>query len=103
MPMRRRPKSKARTTWAGASGMTREQADAGAVDAEQLPGRLPALLKGQIEDDAIIHRQAQPGVIEHLTLELAGFPAGITERNESVLGSFAARNRGQHVARGRHL
>src|ERR1019366_3927097 len=70
--------------------MARDEADAGAVDAQQLPGRLPAILERQVEYDALVHRQAQPGVVEHLALELSGFPAGIAEGDEGVLRPRAA-------------
>src|ERR1700729_1883936 len=99
IPMRRRPKSKARMTWAGALGMTCYEAHAGAVHSQQLPGRLPAILERQAEDDVLVHRQAQPGVIEHFALELTGFPARITERHEGILRTCAAGDGREHVAR----
>src|SRR6185312_800936 len=70
MPMRLRPKSKPRATRPRPSGMARGEAHARAVDAQQLPGSLPAILEGKVEDDLFAHRQAQPGIVEHFALEL---------------------------------
>jgi len=53
---------------------------------------------GRPKNDALIHRQAQPGVIEHFALELTGFPAGIAERHEGVQGTCAAGDGREHVA-----
>ena len=48
------------------------------------------IFERQVEYDALVHRQAQPGVVEHLALELSGFPAGIAQGDEGVLRSGAA-------------
>src|ERR1700689_4852981 len=98
-PIRRRPKSKARTPRATPSGMTCGETDARTVHAQQAPGRLPAIFERQLKHDALVDRQAEPGVVEHFTLQLAGIPAGIAERHERPVRAFAARNRRQHVTR----
>ena len=73
-------------------------AEAVDVDAQQAPGARPALLERQLEYDTRIHRHRGPGVLDHLALELARFPARVAERDESVGGPLAARHRGEHVA-----
>src|ERR1700688_3079917 len=98
-PMRRRPKSKARTTRPRASGMSGGETDPRAVHAQQLPGCLPAIFERQFEHDALVDRQAQPRVFEHFALELSGVPAGVAQRYEGAMRALAARNRRQHVAR----
>src|ERR1700761_4246617 len=102
-PIRRSPKSKARMTRACASGMTGDEADPRAVDAQQLPRGLPAIFEWQFKHNAGVDRQADPGVIEHLLLELARVPGGISQGNERIGRTVAAGDRRQHVARGRHL
>ena len=59
------------------SGMTGERGELPGFDAEQPERREPALLVGQIEDHAFIGRHRQPGVVEHLFFELAGFPTRV--------------------------
>src|SRR5215472_18090278 len=78
-------------------------AEAVDVDAQQAPGTRPALLERQLEYDARIDRHRGPGVLHHLALELARFPAGVAERDERIRWSLAARHRGEHIARGRDL
>src|ERR1700691_2763391 len=102
-PIRRRPKSKAKTTRARASGMSGGEADARAVYAKQLPGRLPAILERQFEHDALVDRQAQAGAVEHFALQLSGIPAGVAQRHEGAFRTLAARDRRQHVTRGGDL
>src|ERR1700761_3331972 len=92
-PIRRSPKSKARMTRACASGMTGDEADPRAVDAQQLPRGLPAVFERQFEDNAIVDRQADPGVVEHLLLELSGIPGCIAERHERVHRPIATGDR----------
>src|SRR5271154_4411220 len=72
MPIRRVPKSNDRIKRARRSGMTGGQADPGGVNAEGLPGCLPAFLIRQLEHDALIHRHRKPGIVENLALELPG-------------------------------
>src|SRR5262245_12561170 len=93
------PKSTARMSAGPASGMTGEGRELAGFHAEQPERREPALLVGQIEDHAFIRGHREPGVVEHLLLELAGFPAGVTERDERLLGAGATGHRGEHVAR----
>src|SRR5436190_24051900 len=86
MPILLVPKSNARTTAIvlgdPGSGMTGERGELAGFHAEQPERCEPALLVGQIEDHALIGGHREPGVVEHLLLELAGFPARITERDE---------------------
>src|SRR5690349_21592807 len=101
-PIRFSPKSKARTTdaWSGMSG---ERGELAGFDAEQAERSAPALLVGQVEDHAFIGRHRQPGVVEQLLFELAGFPARVAQRDEGLLGTRAHGHGGQHVTRGGHL
>src|SRR5687768_9906519 len=64
IPIRFRPKSSARTIFAGLvarSGMTGERSELPGFDTEQPERREPALLVGQIEDHALVRRHRQPG------------------------------------------
>src|SRR5688572_29379740 len=106
MPMRLRPKSKARTTmgcdWAW-SGMSGKRGELPGFDAEQTQRGAPALFVGQIEDHALIGGNRQPGVVQQLLLELTGFPARVAQRDECLVGTGAGGHGGEHVARGGHL
>src|SRR6188768_2149339 len=102
IPIRFSPKSSA-TTIVGLlgarSGMTGKRGELPGLDAEQPERREPTLLVGQIENHAFIGGHRQPGVVEHLFFELAGFPARVAESNERLLGSIAGGHGGEHVAR----
>src|SRR6478735_3414368 len=106
MPIRRSPKSIA-TMIVGCmgarSGMTGDRGELPGFDAEQPKRGEPTLLVGQIEYHAFICRHRQPGVVEHLLFELTGFPPGITERDEGLLGSGARSHGGNYIARSGHL
>src|SRR5689334_9331872 len=78
-PIRLSPKSRERTTSGLPSGMTRERGELAGFHAEQPERREPALLVGQVEDHALVGRHREPGIVEHLFLELAGFPARVAE------------------------
>src|SRR6202044_1671874 len=75
-PMRRCPKSNARTICGacsradGASGITADRADEREIDAQYPPGPGPARFERHVEDEARIHRGAEPGVRPDLVLEL---------------------------------
>src|SRR6185312_4408229 len=112
--IRLRPKSNARTACAGWEAAIRSRgsgiagdgahlADLVAIEADELPRALPALLEGHAEHDALVGGHRQPGVLADLALELARIPAGIPEGYEGIRRSVAARHRLQNVARGRHL
>src|SRR5690242_3236367 len=103
MPMRLSPKSKARMASTGFSGMPGDQAQPVDIDAEQPPGADPAFFVGQLEYDACIDRHRGPGVLPDLALQLAGLPARVAERDESIGWTLTASHRGQYIARGRDL
>src|SRR3954468_2690419 len=88
IPILRSPKSSARTVVIRdsdpRSGMTRERGELPGFHAEQPQGGEPTLFIGQVEDHALIRWHRQPGVVEHLAFELAGFPARVAEGNESL-------------------
>src|SRR4051812_22762604 len=73
-PIRLSPKSTERTTSGLPSGMTRERCELAGFHTEQSERCEPTLLVGQVEDHALVRGDGQPGVVEHLALELAGFP-----------------------------
>src|SRR6185437_3335357 len=116
IPMRLRPKSNARTACAGregsiracgtCSGIARDDADLAdlvAVESDELPRALPALLERHAEHDALVRRHRQPGVLANLALELARIPPRVPEGDEGVRRPLAARHRLEHVARGGDL
>ena len=71
------------------------------IDSEQAGGAFVALIVRQIEDDAAVGGPTEPGVVQHLALELPGSPSGVTERHHGASRAIAMGNRGQNVARGR--
>src|SRR6187549_1632806 len=77
MPMRRRPKSKARMRVCGRSGMTWNQAHLVHVHAHQAPRGEPAILVRQVEQQRLVEWQREPRVVLDLAFELAGLPAGV--------------------------
>src|SRR5262245_37135025 len=103
MPMRLSPKSRARTRRISRSGMTGERRELSGLDAEQPERCEPALLVGQIEDHALVGGHREPGIVEHLALELAGFPTRVTECDEGLLRAGAGGHGREYVARGRDL
>src|SRR6185436_12137773 len=88
MPILLSPKSSARTS-STRSGMTGEGRELPGLDTEQSQRGQPALLVWQIEDHAFSGGHRQPGVVEQLAFQLAGFPARVAERDEGLLGSRA--------------
>src|SRR5689334_24326973 len=103
MPIRLSPKSTERMTSGRPSGMTGERGELAGFHTEQPERCEPALLVGQVEDHAFVGGHREPGVVEHLLLELPGFPTRVAERDERLLGAGAGGHRGEHVARGRPL
>src|SRR5688572_22795533 len=73
------------------------------VDAEQTPGGTPALLVGRFEQDALVGRHREPGVLCDLVFELPGAPARIAERDQRRLRAAAARHGVEDVGRRRDL
>ncbi len=80
----------------GAPGFTRQRQQ---VDAELGEGALPLVALSRIEDEVLVGGDAQPAVGLNLGIELAGTPAGVTERQKASLRSGAAANRAQDLER----
>src|SRR4051794_27903611 len=99
IPMRLSPKSTERMTCGRPSGMTRERGELAGFHAEQPERCQPTLLVGQVEDHALVRGHREPGVVEHLFFELAGFPARVAKRDERLFRSGAGRHGGEYVAR----
>src|ERR1700723_394150 len=103
-PILRRPKSKARTIFGrDDSGISAGGADSGQFHAQQAAGRVPARFERQVENQALIHRGAEPGIGANLLLQLAAVPAGIAQGDDGLGRTLAARHGGQNIARGRHM
>src|SRR5262245_43438575 len=102
MPILLSPKSSARTVDTR-SGMTGERGELPGFHAEQPERCEPALLVGQVENHAFIGGYGQPGVVEHLALELPGFPTGIPEGDEGLVRAGAGGHGREHVPRSGHL
>src|SRR5208282_3336844 len=113
MPMRRRPKSNARTIrgapLAGLSGIA-DPGDAGSgiaadrADTRQLHSQeatrgVPARFERQVENQTGVDRGVEPCVRPDLILELSAVPAGIPQGDDGFRRTLAAGHRGQNIAR----
>jgi hypothetical protein len=58
------------------TGLRSQQAE---VDAQACGGGIQALVEGQVEEDGVVCRAGQPGVVGQFGFQLSGFPAGIAE------------------------
>src|SRR5690349_12487481 len=99
MPIRLSPKSRATTISirsATRSGMSGERGELAGFDAEQAERRAPTFLVRQVEDHALVGRYREPGIVEQLLLELAGFPTRVAQRDERFLRAGAGGHGGQH-------
>ena len=70
------------------------------VHTQQLPCRLPTVFKRQFKHDAVIDRQAQPGIVQHFLFELPSVPVCVAERDERIIRPLATGNRRQDISRG---
>src|SRR6185369_9584367 len=100
IPIRFRPKSKARTVRPRRSGMSRFILQPREVEAEELHRRRQPLLGRSVEQDAVARLDREPGVLRQLVLELARGPARVAERDEQLLRALAAAHRFEYVLRG---
>src|SRR4051812_46131292 len=98
-PIRFKPKSKARTVRARPSGMSCRVLQPRVVEAEQFHRLRQALLGRNVEEDRVFRLDGEPGVLRKLLLELSRRPAGVAERHQHALGTFAAADGFQDVLR----
>src|SRR5574340_547102 len=105
MPMRLVPKSNASSVPDGMegfmpSGMSGLIGQRGEIDAEQSHrGRQP-LLGGQVEQDVLVGRHAEPGVIGEFLFQLPFRPAGVTQGHQHVLRPLAFADRLEDILGG---
>ncbi len=85
------------------SGIARCETQPLHIDAQELPGGLPALGEGQIEQQALIRRHRSQ---EFSRISRSSWPAsqaGESEGDICITRPLTAGHRGQHIARGGHL
>src|ERR1044072_6183118 len=85
IPMRFRPKSKARTVRPRRSGMSRFILQPREVEAEELHRRRQPRLGRRVEENAVARLDREPGVLRQLVLQLARRPARVAPPAEKLL------------------